>query len=124
MRTRNQEYAQKVFQAIENLGYLKDSDEAKKYGNAAHNLPVLIRSAGLCQALAFMETRSEEPISKLLDHLAQAVGKSNKATLLSNSRSADLLEYTRLTREILQALVWFKRFAQSVLEVNITEGGG
>ena len=55
---------------------------------------------------------------KLVEHLAVVV---NEPDLIGHSRTAELAEYTRVTRDVLAALVWYKRFAQSVLGVDASE---
>lgn len=129
MQTRNQKIAVKVFQKIENLQSEfpdENSPERKKYGSMAHRLPVLIRTAGLAQALGFLDAKSDEKMNKqLLNDLASTLGKSS-AQLLSESRGENdqsLAEYLRLTQESLAALLWFKRFAQSVLGIEARESG-
>lgn len=116
MRTRNQEYAAQIFKQVEQVG----EDERKKYGSLAHRLPVLIRTAGLSQALAFVDARGGAAGKKLLAHIAAVV---NEEELLARNRTAELAEYMRLTRNVLAALAWYKRFAQSVLGVEAGEGG-
>jgi len=114
MRTRDQEYAATIYEQVEGV---RDA-ERKKYGSMAHTLPVLIRTAGLAQALAFVEARGEQPQRLLLDHLATAVGAGTRQDLQVRSRTAELGLYMLLTREVLAALLWYKRFAQSVLHVE------
>lgn len=111
MQTRSQCYAAQIFVQVSRVG----EEERKKYGSLAHRLPVLIRSAGLAQALAFVRAKGGPAGERLLADLAAAVGQ---ADLERRSRCADLLEYMRLTRDVLAALVWYKRFAQSVLGVE------
>lgn len=111
MRTRNQEYAAQIFEQVTQVG----EDERKKYGSLAHRLPVLIRTAGLAQALAFVDARGGAAGERLLKDIA-AVVKEEK--LLERSREAKLPEYMRLTRDVLAALAWYKRLAQSVLGVE------
>ena len=103
----------------------EDAPERKKYGAMALKLPVLVKTAGLVQALAFVEMKSEseDANNELLEHLAKAVGATNKADLLERSRTNDLQEYVQLTRQSLVALDWFKRFAQSILKVKTTDSG-
>lgn len=121
-KTRDQWMAETVYQKIEPL---KANDaEAKKYGSLAHKLPVLIKTAGLAQALAFVEARGGEEGKTLLTHIAQIVNQKDLDTLQKAVRTAELQTYIRLTQEILAALVWFKRFAQSVLKVDPTNDGG
>lgn len=122
VQTRNQRYAAQIFGQISRL----PKAQHEKYGSMAHKLPVLVRTAGLAQALAFVESRGSDEQKRLLDHLAEVVGAGNQQTLVERSRKAELPEYMRLTRNALAALDWYKRFAQSVLgvEADADKGGG
>jgi CRISPR-associated protein Cmr5 len=130
MQSREQRYAKMVYEQVSEYPgkFQKDSTQRKEYGSMAHKLPVLVRTAGLAQALAFVDSRSKkEPYEKLLDHLAVTVGEQDRDSLLKHSREADLSEYMYLTEQVLLALKWYKRFAQSILEVDPTveaQGGG
>ncbi|NUM45120.1 MAG: type III-B CRISPR module-associated protein Cmr5 [Anaerolineales bacterium] len=124
MRTLEQKYAAIIYTQVDQ--YRTDHpDEAdkdrKRYGSMAHKLPILVRIAGLAQALAFVESRGKEPYQKLLSHLASVVIDGNKDDLLKQSREADLQQYTYLTRKTMLALTWYKRFAQSVLKIEATD---
>lgn len=131
-QTREQRYANSVYGSVDSYRKelektLKETDPQKRqdalktagkpYGSLAHKLPVLIRSAGLAQALAFVQARHKDntPQRILLQHLNAAVGKGDLVIL---SRTAPLDEYMYLTAEVLAALLWFKRYAQSVLGVE------
>jgi CRISPR-associated protein Cmr5 len=116
-QTREQRYAAAVLTRVEGSTQAL-GDGKTKYGAMAHQLPVLIRTAGLAQALAFVEARNEDALNRLLDDLAAVMGLSSGTTLVRTSREADLVEYMRLTQHALAALLWFKRYAQSVLEVK------
>lgn len=118
MRTRNQEYAAKIFEQVIQVRDGLEKDERNKYGSLAHRLPVLIRTAGLAQALAFVDARCGAAGERLLEDIATVVKVVKKEKLLERSRKAELAEYMRLTRNILAALSWYKRFAQSVLGVE------
>ncbi len=114
MQTRTQEYAQKIYQQV-----MMIPDTARtKYGAMAHKLPVLIRTAGLAQALAFVDSRGTDEQKLLLDHLADVLNLEDRSALLTQSRIAELPEYMQLTRQVQAALVWCKRFAQSVLGIE------
>lgn len=151
MQTRNQKLAVKVFQKVEGLfdeGERKITEllenegeetskvkkkrqeiktERNKYGAMAHKLPVLIRTAGLAQALGFLDAKSSEKMNeRLLKDLASTLGKRDDE-LLRESRGENnqsLGDYLRLTQETLAALLWYKRFAQSVLGVEAGEQPG
>ena len=79
------------------------------------------RTAGLAQALAFVESRGKTPHHELLEHLAQVVSESDRSHFLDLSRNAQMEEYVYLTRRTMLALKWYKRFAQSVLDVEPTD---
>ena len=58
----------------------------------------------------------------MLAHLAATIseGRATPLTakdLVARSREAPLPEYMRLSQQVMAALLWYKRFAQSVLEV-------
>lgn len=121
MRTLQQEYAQKIYKQVESY---KDNSARTQYGSMAHKLPVLVRQAGLIQALAFVQTRGKPSQKVLLEHLAQVVANQSANEFVQQCREADLTTYMWLTRQTLGALEWFKRFAQSVLEVDPGEDEG
>lgn len=121
MTTRQQQYASSAHQKVEAL-QVRDRTFRTRYGSIAHRLPVLIRSAGLAQALAYVDARGKDEGQQLLDDLATVVGVANRNTLISQSRTTTLLEYMYLTDQCLDALLWFKRFAQTVLKVEPGEG--
>jgi CRISPR-associated protein Cmr5 len=125
MYTLQQEYAQKVYERVVIFGrrHAKDTSERKQYGAMAHKFPVLVHQAGLIQALAFVHTRGKEA-HKLLEDLAQVVAGQSADEFVRQCREADLTTYMWLTHQTLSALEWFKRFAQSVLEVDPGEEGG
>ncbi|MEI2693362.1 MAG: type III-B CRISPR module-associated protein Cmr5 [Anaerolineae bacterium] len=130
MQSREQQYAASVYARVESFR-AQHSDERdrdrKRYGSMAHKLPILVRQAGLVQALAFIQSRNKAPTNQLLDDLAQTVGANTTANLLDRSRRANLVEYIYLTDQVMLALKWYKRFAQSVLKVDPTDdddGGG
>jgi CRISPR-associated protein Cmr5 len=133
IRTREQVRAQKAFEHAESLKNSDGRGEKDDYGRYAHKLPILIRTAGLAQAIAFTEAKDRGGALKLLDHLAEQAqacgllegGKTvNRTVLGAASRSADLAAYRMLTHEIQACLVWYKRFAVSVLDVEAGEDGG
>jgi CRISPR-associated protein Cmr5 len=114
--TREQKRAKSAFERVVQH-QSQDQSWRDQYGGMAHKLPVLVRQAGLAQALAFVESRGKDPHRALLQDLAHTVGLS-KDDLLKRSREAGLSEYLRLTREVLAVAQWYKRFAQSVLDVE------
>jgi CRISPR-associated protein Cmr5 len=130
MQSRNQDFAKQVWEII---SYTAQSPEAKAYGGMAQKLPGLIRTAGLAQALAFFESKTKadqnqppSPAREMLDHLAKIVMSKPEitiATMANEVRHVELREYMRLTRRTLEVCLWFKRFAESKLDVKPGEEG-
>ncbi len=118
MQTLDQQYSATVYEQVLEI---KKEPEYKKYGAMAHKLPILIHTAGLAQALEFVYSRGEPIQKRLLEHLAITIGQQDTETLLQAVRKGTLSGYMRLTRQVLAALLWYKRFAQSILEVDPTE---
>lgn len=134
LATRDQQFAKTVYERVaafkqkrDAANQDKDKDKEKgkdvqvtQYGSMAHKLPLMIRTAGLAQALAFVEAKAKKRAAyeQLLTDLAAVVESPDLVTL---SRSAPLDKYIYLTQNSLAALLWFKRFAQSVLDVEVTD---
>lgn len=128
MHTTSQQYAQSAFTEVNEVAkaHKKGSPFRQKYGSMAHRLPILIRISGLAQALAFVEAKAkkEAAYNKLLDDLAAAIkwpGVENGGDLAKKSRSESLDAYILLSQRVTAALIWYKRFAESVLEVKATD---
>ena len=116
MQTRDQIYAATIY---EQFSTIAKETEYKQYGAMAHKLPILIRTAGLVQALSFVEARSKKEIQKrLLTDLKATIEPNDPRTLLVHAQQADLSEYMRLTQQVMAALLWYKRFAQSMFGVD------
>ena len=123
MQTRDQRYGAAIFAQVSEIHQRwpkkpKHEGKRKEYGSMAHKLPVLIRTAGLAQALAFVEARHQpgSPPRELLKHLCAVLEEPELAK--KSRETTDLSEYVRLTHNALAALLWYKRFAQSVLDVD------
>jgi len=126
MNTIRQKYASNVYEAVKK--YQKENSKNKtaldEYGGMALKLPVLVHTAGLAQALAFVKSRGKTSLDALLDDLAQVINEKDADNFLKRSREAKLQDYVYLTKKSLTALEWFKRYAQSVLNVESTDDDG
>ena len=125
--TREQRRAQLVY---ERLKPYKNRDQSYRdnYGSMALRFPALVRSAGLVQALAFVDSRGKDEHRDFVHDLAAVLAELNQQTtedreqafnwLFEQARKADLPHYLHLTRETLAVADWFKRFAQSILKAK------
>lgn len=123
MHTNSQKYAQKAYKDVTAVQKDKNDDYHKKYATMAHRLPVLIHTAGLTQALAFVEAKSQnEPAwEAYFNHVAEALEKADGNTLFLESQTAELEEYILLTKRVNDVVVWYKRFAESVLKIDASQ---
>lgn len=119
----DQQRAVLAYQHIEPL--VAQKAFARKYGAMALKLPILIRTAGLCQALHFVQSRNDTSYTQFLDHLAEQLTRVDEkirdaTSLCDQVRKAELTHYLHLTREATATLQWYARLAQSVLKVDRT----
>jgi CRISPR-associated protein Cmr5 len=122
MQTRDQKYAADVYKKVSEFKKTAADADRNRYGAMAHQLPILIRTAGLAQALAFLESRDTKGHKQLLIDLTATVGKP-AGTLAASARGAEMSDYMHLTRQVMAALLWYKRFAQSILDVKASSIG-
>lgn len=126
MKTRSQEFAVAVWDRAQESRDAKNDKGQKtfnkqQYGGMAHYLPTLIQSCGLTQALAFVLSRGKDGHKNLLNDLAIVLGHNNGKKMWEEVIKASLGDYMRLSERSIEALLWFKRFAQSELKI---ENGG
>lgn len=111
----------------------KEDKVRTTYGSLCHSFPVMVRTCGLCQAVAFSKAKAEaddERIKQahtlLLHHLGELLhtidASVDKVDPLDAIRKADAPTYMLYTRRVLSAWVYFKRFAESILKVKAGEG--
>ena len=93
------------------------------YGGLCHSFPVLVRTCGLCQALAFHKAKASSGSpdraaahGRLLAHIGRILGAGDDP--LHAVRNAPAAEYMLHTRRVLAAWIYFKRFAESILNVS------
>lgn len=119
MQTRDQKYAVDILDKVSKVS--KEKKEYQNiYGGMSNKLPILIRTAGLAQALSFVEAKAikVDALQQLIKDLSGTVGKQD---LAKDARELPLNEYIRLTQQVMAALLWYKRFAQSVLGVDVSD---
>jgi CRISPR-associated protein Cmr5 len=100
---------------------------AKKYGTMVHKLPALLQTAGLCQALHFIQARGDQEQRLLVGHLATQLNRVNREiqdpdTLLRRARRAELEEYLQLTDEAMACAAWYRRMVQGILKIEASDG--
>ena len=101
----------------------KDENVRRIYGGLCHSFPVLVRTCGLCQAVAFSEAKkssSDDARAKAHRLLLEHTGKILKIEqdIGSAIRKAETADYIHYTRRLLASWIYFKRFAVSILKVD------
>jgi CRISPR-associated protein Cmr5 len=101
---------------------------ANEYKGLWHQFPVFVLQCGLAQAVAFSESKAQgddsaikQAHTKLLEHLAEVHG-TTRTQLVEDVRTKPVGEYMRLTRRTLDAAIFFKRFAEALIEDKETKG--
>lgn len=99
--------------------------EREAYKTQVHALGAAVLRNGLAAALAFLERelesekgKQERPAGRLLDDLAgvelAGVTPGTPGPKLPDAvRRLDMRDYMQATRELLQALIWFRRAVQA-----------
>lgn len=108
MITKEQLMAQAAFLSVSERQ--KDKNSFDEYKSFALSFPALIHSCGLVQAIAFARAKNKNDFINDLEKVFMAVDKSGN--LQSRSREADIIEYTRISRNAISAASWIKRCCQ------------
>ncbi|VAW32274.1 hypothetical protein MNBD_CHLOROFLEXI01-4968 [hydrothermal vent metagenome] len=126
MKTVHQRLAADVYERVMEIHDNHDEKYHKKYGTMAHKMPILVHTAGLMQAIAFVHAKGtkndNDAWKQFLNDLAQTLEFSrpeyNRDALLRDAQRAEIGDYILLTRRVSNALLWYKRFAESILKVE------
>lgn len=136
MTPRSHELARAAHACVVAVKGRKDPAFEKKYGALAHKLPVLVLQNGLAQATGFLLAKAGDvpsgngPVRSehraLLTDLAQVLTRTGEPMCGSADQlhqtiiQADVVSTMRLTRRVLDASAWLKRYVQGVLNVTAT----
>jgi len=128
MMTRSQKHAQGIAKQVKEVKEVQEKNRKiqKQYGSLCHRFPIMVLRNGLAQAVGFLAAKSKNSTAHglLLSHLAAHLSSNaNAASYQTDVNKADIAKYRRMTREALAAAVWYKRFAESLLNVDASELG-
>lgn len=119
--TRRQQLMAQALGHVQGIG--PDEKIRQAYGGLCHKLPVLIQKNGLCQTVAFLDSKAvdESPLGRahalVRDHLAKTLDQTGSGLATYVAR-VPIEEYMRATRTALVAWTFYKRFAVSLLGVE------
>jgi CRISPR/Cas system CMR-associated protein Cmr5 small subunit len=120
-RTREQIRAAKAHDLI--LKVKAESKDAKEIGRQCLRLPALIHQCGLCQAVAFLESKKFQSVVGHLAEVVQAPDHDSKKTVDGQTfakliRETGMVQYQWLTREALKSAQWLKRYSEAILNLK------
>ncbi len=110
-----------AYDCVKEIAQNTDEDLKKKYKSGAKKLPVLIKTNGLGQALAFINKRDNGNI-KLYDLIGKWLDDKQLVELGENVDLVDIIinkpsnEYRRITTETLALLNWVRRFVDGLMK--------
>jgi CRISPR-associated protein Cmr5 len=110
-----------AYDCVKQITQNTDEDLKKKYKSGAKKLPVLIKTNGLGQALAFINRR-DAGNEKLYDTIGKWLSLKQLIELGENVDLVDVViskssnEYRRITTETLALLNWVRRFVDGLMD--------
>lgn len=125
MQTRAQKNSKLAYEHINQLNL--NATDKKLYGSICHNFPIMLLRSGLAQSVAFLWVKAsndKKAYKIFLQHLSIISGGGEYESypaLQDRIQQMSLGEYQRTTRIILNASIWYKRFAESILNVKAGE---
>lgn len=121
--TRQQRYLLLAMNAVDIVVDHARADAARRdtYKNLCHDFPVMVMTDGLCQTLAFVEAKAATAATPVTGQAAAYRDlQANVREILDigahpldTIRSEPLVAYMRHTQAVLEAWVYFKRFADA-----------
>lgn len=124
IETLSQQYFGRALDDVQAVLAENKPEMQKIYGGLCHKFPIMVLTCGLCQAVAFVESKTVgkdadrvQAYKLLRKHVAALLGLP-LVGLQEEVRKASLGDYMRYTRRIRQAWVYYKRFAVSLLKVE------
>lgn len=110
VRTRGQKMAQTAYARI------SQRDRQKDFASFARGFPSLIHACGLAQAVAFARAKKHTGYLEDLAEVLKAVGYPEGMSVLSLEKAIHegaVSTYVRLSRAVLQAAGWLKRYVEA-----------
>jgi CRISPR-associated protein Cmr5 len=108
MATYDQRMAQEAFRLVSDNG--SGCGKNEQYCNFAKTFPSLIHSCGLAQAVAFAVAKNGDYLNDLALVLGTVETHISPQNFAERSRTAEVVEYMRLSRRAISAASWLKRY--------------
>ena len=119
VQTQSQLYAQRAYQKVTCVKG-RGAEKEAKYRTVALSFPSLVHTCGLAQAIAFVEVKGKNSgFSEHLDYVLFEIERKEtdeESLVAEKSRTNDLLDYMQLSRQVMTASGWLKRYAEAMLK--------
>jgi len=125
MQSAQQRHAEAAYKGVNEVcGQVGPQAQQVKavYGQLCHRFPSLVMTNGLRLAFSFFKSKGEssnlsvaQAYRLYLKNMGEAVNQDWQNSKNVSSEGAD---YLFLSREVLSASVWFKRYAEAILDVE------
>lgn len=124
-RTRAQNYSKNIYEQFLVIKERPNIDE-NRYGTLCHQFPVMVLQNGLMQGVGYLKGKGEgenqSPEILLLTQIASLFNYTDTESFHTELHNCDISKYQYYTRQVLEMAIWYKRYAESMLEVK--SGGG
>jgi CRISPR type III-B/RAMP module-associated protein Cmr5 len=136
MQTRQQKDAQRalghVHEVKEKVEQERDEELRKSYITATHRFPFLVRQNGLQQTLGFYagkanaKENADNAEAIFYRHIGEVLDPQEGEDPAEKLLGVSLEDYMRYSRRCLEIALWYRRFAESVLDdkAKDTKEGG
>ncbi len=122
MQTRQQQDAKLAYEQVSQVS----QEERKDYARAVYRFPLLVRINGLQQTMGFYVGKAAgggagQGEKLFLQHLGRALDlEGDCCDLPEEIAQLNLEQYLWHTRRCLEVSIWYRRFVESVLKVDVT----
>ncbi len=117
MRSTSQQYAEVAYRTLTEFATSHPA-KAKELGRLCHEFPSLVMLNGLRLTWTFFTGKSESDGAH--QHYLKAIREA--VNTKSDIVSLEFADYRYMTRQMLDAAVWFKRYAEAILNVHSATG--
>ncbi len=103
--------------AWKKINEVKTSDDASVYKSIIKKMPMLIKNNGLGGTLAFLKSKKKVH-QKVMDDIEEWLRKRMMISnnIIDSVINAATPEYRALSNEVMELLMWMRRFADGLIE--------
>ncbi|MCC6157455.1 MAG: type III-B CRISPR module-associated protein Cmr5 [Deltaproteobacteria bacterium] len=120
----SQKWARLAYVHMQTPARVAKKDKMEKYGGLWMRLPYLVLTNGLSQAVAFIASKYDEQkkpeFGWVLSDLAAILGYTQNTVQTEIQSFPDTRKYALATRQVLDASIWYKRYAEGIYGLDPT----